>query len=70
MEPLQKLSFFVLCGDGLRWIFSIPCFGCGTVWFFGFGCFSVAVGIGGVEFDPMSQHGSMLDGCDENGIVC
>ena len=40
------------------------------VWFFGFGCFLVVVGMGGVEFDPMGQHGSMLMGWDEDGLVC
>ena len=46
----------------MHWFFPIPCFGCGTVWFFGLGCFSVAVGMGKVEFCPMGQHGSMLVG--------
>lgn len=41
---------FVLCGDGLHWIFPIPCFGCGGVWFFGLGWFPVAVGMGKTAF--------------------
>jgi len=68
--PPFEYPFFVICGDGLHWIFPIPCFGCGTVWSFGLGCFAVCFGMGGVEFYPWVNMAQCWLGWDEDGQVC
>ena len=45
----RQHSFF-LCGDECLQNCHVPSSGCGGVWFFGLGCFSVAVGMGRVGF--------------------
>lgn len=48
----------------------VPVLGCGGGWFFGLGCFLVAVGMGGVGFLSVGYVGCMLVGWDEDGRAC
>jgi hypothetical protein len=61
LSYIRSYRFFLLWG----WVaseFSHPVLWLGYVWFFGLGCFLVAVGMGGVEFLIPSLCSAMLEG--------
>jgi hypothetical protein len=50
--------------------FLVPVLGCGVVWFFGFGCFLVAVGMGERFFVSCAMLVVCWVGWEEDGWVC